>query len=98
MHHLAAGMNGSVGTAGADHPDRLGGNLRQGALQRFLHGRHAGFLALPATIAGALVLDAEGDSGNASGSRFVYRYIFIFQLLMPIFFPHWIPKLCHESQ
>ncbi len=81
MHHLAAGMNGSVGTAGADHPDRLGGNLRQGALQRFLHGRHAGFLALPATIAEPLysmpraILEtpAAADSAAAGGTTSFMR-------------------------
>ncbi|MNN50512.1 hypothetical protein D3C81_1651020 [compost metagenome] len=73
MHHLATGMHRGIGTAGTVQGNRFGSHLRQGLFKHFLHGRHASLLALPATVAGTLVFDAEGDSGNACGSHFGCR-------------------------
>ncbi|MCY1553892.1 hypothetical protein D9M68_904220 [compost metagenome] len=90
MHHLSTGMHGRVGTPGTDHRHRLRRHLGQRPLQRLLHGSHASLLALPTAIARALVFDAQGNPGNASGSHLGCRNLFIYQRLTPFSFPRWL--------
>ena len=61
VHHLTAAMYTGVGATGADHFDRVIGDLSQGLLQDLLH-RWRLRLDLPAVVVGAVVFDAQGDS------------------------------------
>lgn len=81
VHHLPASVYTGVGTPGTHQRDRRVGDFRQGLLQGFLHRRHAGGLALPATIARAFVFHAQGDSEKACGRHFGGRVIYICQEL-----------------
>ncbi|MNV53970.1 hypothetical protein D3C71_1461380 [compost metagenome] len=79
MHHLSASMHASVGTPGAQQRNRRVGDFGQGVFEGFLHGEHAGGLALPAAIARAFVFDAQRDPVKALGCQFGGRVIYICQ-------------------
>ncbi|MNM60055.1 hypothetical protein D3C81_713250 [compost metagenome] len=67
VHDLPAAVNAGVGTPGADHRNRLVGDLGQRLLQGLLDTRHAAGLTLPAAVARAFVFHAQGDAGVAFG-------------------------------
>ena len=64
MHDLTHGMHTGIGAATAMHGNRRGGDLGQGLLERFLHGGGVA-QTLPATIAGAIIFNAQSNAPRA---------------------------------
>ncbi len=68
VHHLVGRVHAGIGPAGAHGRHRTAGQLRQGVLDRVLHGA-ATRLGLPAMESGTVVLKAKRQSHSRAGEK-----------------------------